>query len=191
MASPETPGFFGRLFEMWRRLITWCADALADLPQLLAPAEKPAASRPLLTSRTVVWLGYGALLLGAATGVVLAPAGLSRTLALWAGVQSVLWALVRWLLMRLLGRGRARDSAALLGASSLGLVAYVAAVTPELRAAAWVVSAVITWMALVRLGDARREAARTVGIAWGAQALVVAATWLARSGVMALLTSWS
>jgi hypothetical protein len=78
---------------------------------------------------------------------------------------------------------------ALLGASSLGLIAYAAAFTPELRAAAWVVSAALTWLALVRLGDSRREAGRTVGIGWGAQALVVAGSWIARSAVVAILAS--
>jgi hypothetical protein len=190
--APETPGFFGQLFEMWRRLVTRCADALVALTQRLSPAEKPNATpRPRLLGPTVVWLGWGALLLGALAGAVIAPAGLARTLALWAGVQSVLWAVVRMMLMRLLGRGRVQDAGVLLGASSLGLVVYAGAVTPELRLAAWVASAAITWLALVRLGDERSDAARTVGIAWGAQALVVAASWIARNGVMAALTGWS
>ena len=187
-ASPDAPGFFRQLFTLWREFVTWCADGLADFTERLTPAENPdSAQRPWLLRYTVVWLGWAALVLGAAVGVALAPAGLARTLALWAGAQSVLWAGVRWLLMRLTGRGAARDSAKLRGATSLGLLAYVAAVTPELSVAAWVVSAVVTWLALVRLGDARRQAARTVGIAWGAQALVVAASWIARSGVMAFL----
>lgn len=176
------------LFEMWRRLVTRWRDALLRLRLRLTPAEKPGgASRPWLLRRGVVWLGGSALVLGIALGVALAPPGLPRSLALWAGAQSALWAAVRWLLMRYTGRGVARDGAKLLGASSLGLLAYAAAVTPELRAAAWVVSAALTWLALVRLGDPRSEAGRTVAIAWGAQALVVAASWIARNGALAFL----
>ncbi len=122
-------------------------------------------------------------------GVALAPPGTARYLAAWAGAQSVLWAAVRWLLMRYTGRGAAEDRSILLGASSLGLVAYAIAVTPELRAVAWAGSAALTWFALVRLGDRRAEAGRTVAIAWGAQALVVAVSWIARNGVLAFLIS--
>ena len=153
------------------------------------PRSPVRASRPWLLRSSVVWLGGCSLALGIGLGVALAPPGLPRTLAAWAGVQSVLWAVVRWLLMKYTGRGAARDGAALLGASSLGLIAYAAAVTPGLRVAAWVVSAVLTWFGLVRLGDRRDEAARTVALAWGAQALVVAASWIARSGVFAFLAS--
>ena len=118
-ASPDARGFFGQLFDMWRRLVTRCADALVDLRQRLAPAEKPEAERrPWLLRRSVVWLGCGALALGIGIGVALQPPGLPRSLAVWAGAQSALWAVVRWLLMRYTGHGVARDRAALLGASS-------------------------------------------------------------------------
>jgi hypothetical protein len=134
-----------------------------------------------------VWLGNAALVAGVALGVAVAPPGLARTLALWAGAQSVLWALVRWLLMAYASRGTARGGAALLGASSLGLIAYGVAATPELRAVAWVVSAAVTWRALVTLGDSRRDAGRVVALAWGAQAAVVVASWIARGAVLAYL----
>ncbi len=183
-------GLFAELFEMWRRLVTRLRDALAPLWMRLFPAKNPDAPvRPWLLSRTVVWIGCASVLMGAAAGIALAIPGLPRSLAVWAGAQSLIWAVARWLLMRYAGRGIARNSAALLGASSLGLVAYAFAATPELRALAWVVSAVITWLALVRLGDSRREASRNVGIAWGAQAVVVAASWFARSAVIAMLAS--
>ena len=81
----------------------------------------------------------------------------------------------------------ARDGSAVLGATSAGLIAYVFAVTPELRVVAWTASAAITWLALRELGDAKQQATRTVAIAWGAQALVVVGSWLARSAVMAVL----
>jgi hypothetical protein len=183
-------GLFAELFEMWRRLVTHLRDVLVPLWMRLFPAETPdAPPRPWLLRRAVVWIGGASVVIGAAVGIALAVPGLPRSLAVWAGVQSLVWAVARWLLMRYAGRGMARNSTALLGASSLGLVVYALAVTPELRALAWVVSAVITRLALVGLGDSRREAARTVGIAWGAQAVVVAASWVARSAVIALLAS--
>jgi len=187
-ASSAFKRLSAELFELWRRFVTRLRDALLDLRSRLVPAEKPGSSaRPWLLRPVVIWLGVSALLLGIALGVALAPPGLPRSLALWAGVQSALWAVVRWLLMKYAGRGAARDGAVLLGASSLGLIAYAAAVTPELQAGAWAVSAALTWFALVRLGDRKSEAARTVAIAWGAQALVVSASWIARNGVLAFL----
>ena len=181
-------GFFSELFEMWRRLLTRLRDAILHTWSRLTPAEQPGAlPRPWLLRPAVVWLGDAALALGVGVGIALAAPGLPRSLAAWAGAQSILWALVRWLLMKFTARGAARDGSVLLGASSLGLIAYAAAVTPELRVIAWAVSAALTWLGLVRLGDAKREAGRTVAIAWGAQALVVAASWIARNGAIAFL----
>jgi hypothetical protein len=178
------------LFEEWRRLLTRLRDALVRLGARFSPAEPPGAvPRPWLQRPVVVVLGDAALVLGVGVGIALAPPGSARYLAAWAGAQSVLWAAVRWLLMRYAGRGAAEDRSALLGASSLGLIAYALAVTPELRALAWAASAALTWFALVRLGDRRAEAGRTVAIAWGAQALVVTVSWIARNGVLAFLIS--
>jgi len=189
-ASPPPRGFLPDLFEMWRRLVSRSRDALVDLRERLFPAEKPGApSRSWLLRPGVVWLGAASLALGIGLGVALSPPGPARSLAIWAGVQSALWAPLRWLVMKYASRGRTLDGAALLGASSLGLVAYAVAATPELRAVAWVASAAITWAALSRLGDNRREAAQIVGIAWGAQALVLVASWIARSGVIAFFAS--
>ena len=185
-------GFFSELFEMWRRLVTQARDALLRLSSRLFPAEKtgpPALPRPWLLRSSVVWLGDGALVLGIGLGIALASPGQSRYLAAWVGAQAVLWAIVRWLLMRAAGRGAARDGSILLGASSLGLLAFAVAVTPELRVLAWAASAGLTWLGLTRLGDRTREAGRTVAVAWGAQALVVAASWIARNGVLAWLAS--
>jgi hypothetical protein len=185
------PGdFLARLFEMWRRFLSRSRDALVGLRERLSPAEKPdALSRPWLLRPGIVWIGAASLALGVVLGVALSPPGPARSLAIWAGIQSALWAPLRWLVMKYASRRRALEDAALLGASSLGLVAYALAVTPELQAAAWVVSAAITWAALGHLGDDRREAAKTVGLAWGAQALVLVASWISRSGVIAFLAS--
>jgi hypothetical protein len=190
-SDSRTPGaLLAEVFEMWRRLVSRLRDALLGLRARLSPAEKPAAApRAWLLRPSVIWLGGVSLALGIGVGIALAPPGLPRSLALWAGVQSALWVIVRGLLMKYASRGKARDLSALAGASSLGLIAYAAAVTPELRAAAWAASAALTWLALVQLGDGRREAGRTVGIAWGAQALVVAGSWIARSAVVAILAS--
>ncbi len=186
-ASNELPK---QLFEGWRRFLTRLRDGLVRLGARFSPAEQPgAAPRPWLLRPVAVVLGDAALALGVGVGIALAPPGPARYLAAWAGAQSVLWAVVRWLLMRYTGRGAAEDRSMLLGASSLGLIAYAVAVTPELRAVAWAASAALTWFALVRLGDGRSEARRTVAIAWGAQALVVAVSWIARNGVLAFLIS--
>lgn len=183
-----SPGFAGQLFETWRHAVTRARNASAETISRLSPAEKPAA-RPAhwLLHPGVVWLGDASLVLGAALGVAISQPGLPRTLAIWAGIQSVVWAVVRWLLMTYASGDSARDRSVLLAASSFGLAAYAVAATPELRGLAWAVSAAMTWRALVLLGDDRRDAGRIVAVAWGAQAAVVVASWIARSGVLAYL----
>jgi len=181
---------FGELFEMWRQLVTWVLDrALATLARL-SPAEQPRdAATHWLHRPGIVWLGDIALVIGATAGVALSEPGLARSVAAWAGFQSLLWAVVRWLLMTYAARDTGPGDSELLGASSLGLVVYGAAMTPELRAVAWVASAALTWFALALLGKDRGAAGRIVGIAWGAQALVVTASWIARGSVLAFLVS--
>jgi len=188
-AGTITAAVVGELFEMWRHLLTWAYDATVALLRPPTPAKRPESVAHWLHRREVVWLGTLLLASGVTAGVLLAEPGFSRTLAAWAGFQSVLWAAARWLLVRYATPGSGRNGAGLLGATSFGLVAYGLALTPELRAVAWAASATLTWVALVLLGSDRRVAARTVSIAWGAQALVVTGSWVARGGVLALLLS--
>ena len=91
--------------------------------RLFPPTPADAPARPWLLGRAVVALGAGALVIGIALGIALAPTSTARTLAVWAGVQTLLWAVARWLLMRFATGRPARDGAALLGATSVGLIA--------------------------------------------------------------------
>ena len=118
------------------------------------------------------------------------PGRSAKPCAALAAIASLMWAAIRWLVMRLSATtARAEDPAGLQGAISLGLFAYAFAVTPELRFLAWAASGAITAAVLVRLGLNRREVTRSVGLAWGAQGLVVAGGWIARAAVLAVLTT--
>jgi hypothetical protein len=135
-------------------------------------------------------MGGLAVLVGAAIGILLSAPGVDRRAAVLAGLASIMWAVIRWVAIRLAApRTLAENPAALRDAVSLGLLAYAIAVTPELRFAAWLISAAVTGAVLLRRGRARGEVARLVGIAWGVQALVVAGGWLARNALLVLLTA--
>lgn len=167
-----------RTVAWWRRLI-----------DLATGDNRSITSRTWIARSRVIALGLAALALGAGLTIALAPATVTRDAAIVAAVEGLVWAGMRWVLMRLLGKGVSRERRALLGAWSLGLVPYAVAFTGTLRVIAWTISAGLTWYALRTQGDDRREAGRTVGIAWGAQAVVVTLSWLARIGVIALLAS--
>ena len=181
----------GRLLLAWRRLLT----PLFRRP--LNAAENTESGQPTppvpafswVTSRWLLVLGIAGLAVGASLGIALAAPGQARALALLAGAETLLWAAVRWFLMRFTGHGAANDSRQLRGATALGLIAYAIALSPGLRLAAWVLSAGLTWVGLVIQGDRRREALRTVAIAWGAQAAVVLLSWIARGGIVAFLAT--
>jgi hypothetical protein len=118
--------------------------------------------------------------------VALAPRGQTQNAAVAAGALSLAWAFVRWLCLQFIGR-RAADRHTVTAAWGLGATVYLIGVTPELRLAAWIGSAALTWFGLRRLGDDARDATRSVGIAWGIQGTVVVASWVARNAIIAYL----
>jgi len=135
-------------------------------------------------------LGGLAVLVGALGGILLSAPGVDRRVAALAGLASIMWAGIRWVALRLAApRTFAENPAALRDAVWTGLLVYAIALTPELRFAAWLISAGVTGGVLIRRGRSRGEVVRSVGIAWGAQALVVAGGWLARSALLVLLAA--
>lgn len=180
----EVPGALGGLLMLWRRFLTAIVRAARRLVPTASPAERPVLERGWLP-----FLGVVALAAGAAGGIALAPSGQPRVLALAAGTASILWGMIRWLLMRVVPQGRSLGARGLAGAWAAGALVYAVALTPELRFAAWAVSAVITWFALRRLALDRRGASWLVGVAWGSQALVVVLSWVATNAYVALLAT--
>lgn len=136
------------------------------------------------------WLGGFAVLVGAILGVAIASPGFDRRSAAFAGASSFLWVAIRWLALRTSApRLVAENPVALRTAFSLGLLTYAFAATPELRFAAWVAAGAVTGVTLVRLGGARRDVVRAIGMAWGLQALVVTGGWLARNAFVAIVAA--
>ena len=135
------------------------------------------------------YVGVVAIVAGAAFGVLIASPGIGRRAAMLAGAASLMWTAIRWVALRFRAPGLVpSDERAVRGAFSLGLLAYAVALTPELRLAAWVAAAAITGVALIRLGRPREEVVRTIGFAWGVQALVVTLGWLAKNAYVAIVT---
>jgi len=136
-----------------------------------------------------MWAGGFAVIIGAAGTVALSSPG-QRSVAISAAAMTIVWAGVRWALLDVVARDRTGlVHAEVRGAWAIGSLVWAVGVTPELRVLAWTVSGVLTWLVLGRLGATRRRAGLCVGIAWGAHALVVIGSWLARNAIIAILAT--
>lgn len=134
--------------------------------------------------------GATAVVTGALVGAYTASPGIPRLSALLAGTMSVVWAVIRPLVVRFVGPDLvAEDDELLRGALSVGLLGYVFAITPETRLLAWAVSAAVTGLLAVRGGLTRRRVWQVIALAWGAQAFVVIGEWIARNAFVAVLAS--
>ncbi len=160
-----------RWFNWWRLSLSRVAHGVSVAVRSTAGALVSAIARVARLVSTgslgdlrhpiVVWAGGFAVIIGGVLGVALAAPGVDQRSAALAAMASLMWAAIRWLVMRLSARhAHAEDPAGLRGAVSLGLVAYAFAVTPELRFLAWAASAAITAAALIRLGRQRGEVTR-------------------------------
>ena len=198
LPDPRGGGLLRRWLGWWQHVLARALDATSNAASAVARGSTAALDRwrkhvasgglTDVRRRSLAWLGVCAVFVGAVVGVAIASPGLDRAAAALAGAASLMWMGIRWLVMRLTApRLLAEDPSAVRGAFSLGLLAYAAAVTPELRFAAWLASGALTAVMLVRLGRSRKEIARAVGFAWGAQALVVTGGWLARNAFVAIL----
>jgi hypothetical protein len=191
-----------RWLNWWRRVLSLglvgashaASAAGCTTWSALSRQSSPQAQEPLATDNhtALPWLGGLALLIGVVVGVLLSAPGVDRRAAVLAGAASIMWAVIRWIAVRMSAhRTLAENPVALRDAVSVGLLVYAFAVTPELRFAAWLISGAVTGLVLLRRGRDRGEVVRSVGIAWGVQAVVVAGGWLARSALLALLTARS
>lgn len=143
-----------------------------------------------LRSRALPWAGGFAVLIGAAGTVALSWPGQGRSIAISAAAMTVVWAGGRWALLDVVSRHRTTLSRGeIRGAWAIGSLVWVLGVTPELSVLAWTVSGALTWLVLERIGATRRQAVVCVGIAWGAQALVVIGSWLATNAFIAILAT--
>ncbi len=185
-AAPRR-GPVARVLRTWRRLVTMALRWASDIAARATAAADRRGAR-WVERGWVPALGASAFVVGAAGTLAVAGGGNAQLVASVAIAESLVWAGMRWLVMRLLGRGPAARGRALAGAWALGLLPYAFAVVTALGVVAWVVSAGLTWFGLVSADDRPENAARTVGIAWGAQAAVIVLSRIASSGVVAFLS---
>lgn len=191
---PTPGGPIQRFLVWWQRLLTGLLGGSRAGVKSARPSDPEAARshRGLfaLRSPALPWAASVALIIGAVGTVALSSSGQDRSVAISAAVMMIVWAGVRWALMDVVARHRttlARTD--VFSAWAIGSLVWVLGVTPELRLLAWTVSGAVTWLILERLGAIRRQAALCVGVAWGAQALVVIGSWLARNAIIAILAT--
>lgn len=173
-----------QVFEAWRRLLSGVA---AGLVALLVPAPQIRASRArsALSAAPFV-LGLAALVVGASLRVLTAEPGGGRASAIIAAGVGVVWAFGR--LLVIVAVLREHHSAAW-RPWGLGLIPFVAAVSPELSLLAWMTSGAVTWWALAHSGVARPLARRAVGLSWGVQAAFTIVAWIAVNAWVVLLAT--
>lgn len=176
-------------FMWWRRVLSRGTSAAG---RAVTTISRAIAASPAATGQAG-WIaaGLGALVAGAIAGIVLAPAGQPSLAALAARSASVFWAGMRLLVMRLAAPSLATDRGRLTHAWALGLLPWIAGVTPELRLAAWAASGVVTYLALQRASDGAAGARIAVAWAWGAQALIFIIVALLRNLLVALTIAGS
>ena len=142
-----------------------------------------------LGSWTTTWSCVAVAIAGTVAATTLAQAGHERTLEILAAAAGIGWMAIRLVLMRLAASHWSLKAEAgdLRGAWALGLLPFIVGISPELRLLAWVVSAAITYVVVVRTSVSRLDARRVVGVAWGVQAVVVTANWIARNAYFIVL----
>lgn len=181
-----------RFLEWWQRLLTSVlhhSKTAVDIALRRAGKAASSLRGPLAArSRVLAWAGGLAVVIGALGTIAVSAPGQSRTIAVSAAVMMTVWAAVRWALLDVAARFQeVSGRSEVRSAWALGSLVWMLGVTPELRALAWLISAVVTWVVLERLGAPRRQALVCVGIAWGAQAFVVVGSWLAKNALIAVL----
>ena len=172
-----------RLPGAWRRLPGGRRWRLIRpvLPPGLLPRVR-ARDATLLCSRDALMLGLGCLMGGASLRIGIASAGGEVFVgALATGVLTVALALLRWGVLSLKTPGLRGKPFAIRGAWAWGLLPWTLAASPWLSTLAWGLSAVLTYSALLRLGESTSGARAAVAWAWASTVAVVAVEWIVRS----------
>lgn len=175
------------LFLRWQALLGgWLHSASRAGVELTAASRGSAGA---LRGTAVAWVGMSCVIVGAAGRFALAASGSQRSAALIAGIAALMWAVARFAIVMATVRDLSSDTPAVRGAWAVGLTPMALALSPTLAAVAWMASGVLTAAVLVRLGESRNSASRSVAYAWGAQAAVSAVGWLVRNAVVALVAA--
>jgi hypothetical protein len=205
-APRSAGGPIAALFLAWRRLLTGSARgarrggralaasrpvraAALAMRYLRDPADTLRTSdsdgRALLKNAGAVALAVGVVLSFAVPGALGTPLVRRFLSAGWMAA----WALARLFIMRTAAKGAlARDPARIDDAWGPALLPFALAVIDPLPLLALAASALLTLWGFQGLGVERREARRVVVIAFGGQVAAEVVAWLARGGLVFLLS---
>lgn len=167
--SPAT-GAIGALFSWWRRVLGSFLQTTARLIRR-SPALVAGVSAALIGS-------VGAGTYAALTSGVLPAAQAALAIPLWAGIRL-------FVLLTVAHGGSEPDRASMLRSWGWGLTPFAVAFTAPLHALSFVLSALITWRALVLEGARPRRSALLVALSYGFQLAALLALWLMRNFVLA------
>ncbi len=193
--------------RLWARLLTGVVDAIASGPRSAVALGRKSATLVRMTTgaltspeRALLALdarergrlrrvGYAALSTGVAGAVAVAFATRStREEAVVTGLSMLAWAAIRLMLLRTMAsRSPHADQQLVRDAWALGLTPFALAWVDVTHAAAFLASAYITARGLGATLEQRKLAVGAAAVAFGAQAVVVAGAWLARSAVFFLM----
>lgn len=160
-------------FGVWRRFLGLLGArlrAVADWPRLACVAGPVLAVLGTTVGLTAGTLGDETLL---GTAVFAA--------------ETCAWAAYRLVVLALKGPGSPRRLAAMAPAWAVGLSPYLLGVTPTLRGAAFLASAIVTYRSMLSSSDVDAGAARRA-IAWsfGGQAAILTLAWVYSNGLFFL-----
>lgn len=172
------------IFEWWTRLVgglargsneTW-RSALRTFERLRA-GEQDALGDPAF-----VVVGVVSLLVGAAFRIGLSAPGDAKTAAVVAAAAAVAWAAIRLGTLIAMQPTQRIARRKLVGAWAAGTLVWVIAASPGLALLAWALSAVVTFVVLVRMEVGRSHALTAIAVAWGLQATVTIASLVSAGG---------
>lgn len=175
-----------RAFARWRAAVTlivvrtvaalrrFRVDGVARATRAWA---RPSAA-PKIDSRDLPAAVVAAICLIAAAAVLAAVAGLRTGAAVWSyGASVVVWSAARLAVLRASASSARIDATAASTSWAVSLPPFALAAVPGLGLAAFALSAVLAYRALVSFGTPRRDALRVAAWTYGAHAAgVVAAT---------------
>lgn len=169
-----------RLFSAWRSVLSRSVRAAAasvastfSVMDRLARGDGSALAAP-----SVLWMGLFCLLAGFAARMGFADGARTALTVASAAIASALWALVRYLTIMWVVAPTERGRRMILGAWALGLTPMLFAIDGTAEVLVSLLSAYITYRALMLAGVANRSALASVAAAWGVQLAGMATLWL-------------
>lgn len=178
--TKDEPNGAPNLFSTWRKALSrGVRAAAASLASTLRVMDRLArGDRSALAQPALLWAGLFCLLGGFAARVGFADGRRTAMTLASAAIASALWALVRYLTIIWVVAPSERKRRMITGAWAIGLTPLLFAVDGTAEVLTSLLSAYITYRALMLAGVGRRSALTSVTAAWGVQVAGMAILWL-------------